>query len=595
MLEGGQPSPRRLPFTFHATGAVGRLTLAEAIVGPLAVDTLELEVDDVGDPATTADKLQRRRTRLRALTLHLGAAALDDRLAAVRRQLAGLGVTTVLARICDGYVSVRARATDGLAAADVSFHVQLVNAGTHLRALASHIRVHGHLPIPGPVIADRLLVALLGATDAAGVVERPHARGLCDVEIDLVGALLWQLMPPSGWRLPSVAGVELVHVRIGRQVIDIGYAPAGSRAGDLGVRAHAHQLAAAHDAMHSVDAQLRDGHLEEAMRGYRALLASSGPDQPLLLERILAPASARPAWFFDGLELARQALGRWPEFSAAHAALASITPRARRCARGRESARPARASGVGRWRRRSSGAGGARRCAAAARARSASRHAAVRARARARSGLPEAADALADRLADEQRCPELVRLMRASAVDTPDTARAVALRLRLALVFVHQLGDVPGSQPELEAARLLAAVEPAVLVMTATILAASDPAAAGAAWREGRAARRDARGDHRTMARARGRWSANCRRARPPRPRGIARSRSIRSKPTRSPASRTRRRTARRARDGGRAIRALARPRDRGLPTPARNRPRATSSPSPRCLVALHRGRRGAP
>ena len=61
------------------------------------------------------------------------------------------------------------------------------------------------------------------------------------------------------------------------------------------------------------------------MRGYRALLAAGGPEQPLLLERILALASARPAWFFDGLELSRQALGRWPQFPPAHAALASIT------------------------------------------------------------------------------------------------------------------------------------------------------------------------------------------------------------------------------------------------------------------------------
>ena len=88
--------------------------------------------------------------------------------------------------------------------------IHFVSAGTHLRALASNIRVHGHLPTPAPVIADRILVALFGATDAAGVVERPHARGLCDVEIDLVGALLWHLLPPAGWRLPSVGDIELV-------------------------------------------------------------------------------------------------------------------------------------------------------------------------------------------------------------------------------------------------------------------------------------------------------------------------------------------------------------------------------------------------
>ena len=85
------------------------------------------------------------------------------------------------------------------------------------------------------------------------------------------------------------------------------------------------------------------------MRGYRALLAAGGPEQPQLLERILALAAARPAWFFDGLELARQALGRWPQFPAAHAALASIT-----LAQGdaREAAEPPDAARAARERRR---------------------------------------------------------------------------------------------------------------------------------------------------------------------------------------------------------------------------------------------------
>src|SRR5581483_1180458 len=101
----------------------------------------------------------------------------------------------------------------------------------------------------------------------------------CDVEVDLVGTLLWQLLPPSGWRLPAVTDLELTHIRVARSAIEIAYGPVGTRGGELGVRPHTHQLAAAHDLMHSVDDQLRGGHLEDAMRGYRALLASSGPDQ----------------------------------------------------------------------------------------------------------------------------------------------------------------------------------------------------------------------------------------------------------------------------------------------------------------------------
>src|SRR5690606_30565651 len=115
-------------------------------------------------------------------------------------------------------------------------------------------------------------------------------------------------------------------------------------------------------------------------------------------------------------------------------------------------------------------------------------------------GSAEAADALADRLADEQRWPELVRLLRARAV-TAETERAVELRLRLADVFVHQLGDPANAQHELAVARHLAPDESAVHEMTATILASSNPTAALDVW--GWVARlAEAGGDARRGARA---------------------------------------------------------------------------------------------
>jgi len=493
----------RLPFAFHALGGAGRLALTDVMAGPLVVDRLELEVAELGtDPgAANAERYQRRRTRLRSLAVHVPAETLDERVAQARRHLAGLGITQVAARLADGYVSVRARAADGLAAADITFRILLANTGTHLRALASHIRVHGHLPSPGPVIADRILGALLGATDTAGVVERPHARGLCDVEIDLIGALLWSLLPPAGWRLPAVADIELLVVRITRTAIEVAFGPPGSRTGELGVRAAPLQLAAAHDLMHSADDLLRQGHIEDAMRGYRALLAAGGPDQPQLLERILALAAARPAWFFDGLELARQALGRWPQFSAAHAALASIT-----LAQG--DAREA-AGHLAEVAQLASGDDDADQATLAALAgarllRVLEPRGATKLYELALEHDPqsiETADALADRLADEARWPELVRLLRARAQPNPappaeaidgrgreagvtTVPRAVSLRLRLAELFAHQLDDPMSAHAELAIARALAPDDPAVHEMTAAITAASDPPAAVQAWRE---------------------------------------------------------------------------------------------------------------
>jgi tetratricopeptide (TPR) repeat protein len=77
----------------------------------------------------------------------------------------------------------------------------------------------------------------------------------------------------------------------------------------------------------------------------------------------------------------------------------------------------------------------------------------------------------------------------------------VQLHLRLADVFVHQLGDPVAAQQELAAARALAPDDPAVHEMTAAILVTSDPAAAITAWREV-ARLAELRGDHRTCARA---------------------------------------------------------------------------------------------
>ena len=493
---------RRLPFTFAAHAGVGRLVLAPMAVGPLAIGKLELEVADLGtDPGqAAAERFQRRRTRLRVLEVHARADALAARVAEVRKPLAGLGITQLAARLNDGFVSVRARAADGLAAADVSFRIVIANNGAHLRALASSVRVHGHVPTPGPVIADRILGALLGATETPGVIERPRTRGLCDVEIDLVGALLWNLMPPSGWRLPAVTDLELVHVKITRTGIEIAYGPPGARGGELGVRPVAVQLAAAHDLMHSADAQVRDGHLEDAMRGYRALLAAGGPDQPVLLERILALASARPPWFFDGLELSRQALGRWPSFPPALATLASIT-----LAQG--DAREA-ASHLTALAQLASAEGDDDQAALAALAgarllRVLEPKAATLLYQLALEhdpGSAEAADALADRYADEQRWPELVRLLRARAAAS-EPARAVLLRLRLADVLVHHADDPAGAQAELAVARELAPDDPAVHEMSASLLVATDRGAAVDAWRDV-ARLAEGRGDRRTAARA---------------------------------------------------------------------------------------------
>jgi Tfp pilus assembly protein PilF len=495
----GSEAPR-LPFTFRQAGGGGKLALVEHdVFGWLHVDRLELDVPGDAPASATSEKFQRRRTQLRVASLRIDQRAIDARLAEVAEALAALGIAGVTARCVDGAVSVTARVADGMAAADVSFRLQIAAAGLSLRALAGAVTVHGHLPTPGPVIAHRILETVLGA--AGGAEPGARARGLCDLEIDALAAFLWRLLPPSGWRLPSTTGVDLVAVRIGRGAVHLTYGPAG-QAGDA---TRAPPLAAAHDAMRSADELLRAGALDDAMRGYRALLAAGGPEQPAVVGRILAVAAARPTWFLDGLELARQALGRWPEFAPAHAALASIA-----LAKGdpRDAAAHLRALAE-------LAADDGDDDGAALAALAAARLLRVLDPRAATSlyeqvlehhpGHAEAGAALADRYADEGRWQDLVRLLRARTANAVDRARAARDHLRLADVLAQQLGDRAGARVEVERARALDAALPLVHETAAQLAAAAgDLPAAAAAWAEV-ARLAEERRDTRAVARA---WAA---------------------------------------------------------------------------------------
>jgi Tfp pilus assembly protein PilF len=463
-----------IPFAVRAANGAGKLALVEQdVFGWLHVDRLELDLPGGTTADGPASRYQRRRTTVRIAALRVDQAAIDARVAAVGAGLAAQGITALTARATDAAIAVSARVADGLAAADVSFRIVLTSAGLAIRALAGDLRVHGHLPTPGPVLAHRIVEALVAAT-APGTEPAVTARGLCDFEFDALGAFLWRLLPPAGWRLPAVTGIELCAVRVGRGAVHLTYAPSAQRPTAPRVSEPATRLAAAHDAMRSADELLRRGQLDEAMRGYRALVASAPAEhQPILLERILAIGAARPAWFLDAVELARQALARWPGFAPARAALASIAlakgdPRDA-AAHLQAAAQLAAADG--------DDDGAALAALAAARLlRVLDPTAATALYQQAldhRPGHAEAQAALADRFADEQRWPELIRLLRQRAASTHDRARAARDHVRVAEVLALQVRDRAGARAELERARALDPDEPLVHE-TAAMVATDD-------------------------------------------------------------------------------------------------------------------------
>src|SRR5688500_851731 len=179
-----------------------RLTLTEHEVegGLLRLDRLELDVPGETDRTIPLERYQRRRTRLRLAALRIDQESIDRRIDQVAPALAPTGITQLAAALADGHVAVSCRLVDGLAAADVTFKVHVVAAGATLRVLASGVRVHGYVPTPSPLVADRILAAVLGADPpptAAPVngrdpadarARQPWSRGLCDVEIDVLDA-----------------------------------------------------------------------------------------------------------------------------------------------------------------------------------------------------------------------------------------------------------------------------------------------------------------------------------------------------------------------------------------------------------------------
>jgi tetratricopeptide (TPR) repeat protein len=283
-------------------------------LGPLVIERLALAA---GPEATDQDvaRWQRRRTRLAGLTLRIDEPALAAAVANRSRALAAAGVTDLALRVAEEGLALTAKVTDGLAAAELSAQLAVVARGRTVRVLLGSLRVHGHLPTPAPLVVQRALEVLVPGEGPLRVV------GLLEVEVDLAELVAWQLLPPAGWRLPAIDELRVTRVTPTAGAMTVALADAGETPspGPLGAA-----WSVAHAAMATADDLLRRGQLDEAMRGYRALLAAAGPDQPALLERILAITAARPSWFVDGRELARQALARWPEFTAAHAALASI-------------------------------------------------------------------------------------------------------------------------------------------------------------------------------------------------------------------------------------------------------------------------------
>ncbi|HUS66104.1 MAG TPA: hypothetical protein VMZ28_16240, partial [Kofleriaceae bacterium] len=562
-METVEDSPR-LGFTFRLAGGSGLLTLGRrTFFGWLHLDRLELDVPNLRLPvdlATGAEAFQRHRTRARAAALRMEQQDLDRFVAGRSRALEELGVEELRLACSDGSLGLSGRVREAGQAADFTARLFADADGERLRIACARAVVYGHLPTPAPLVAHRILTALVDTTPEAraepGQTQPPPfafafsatttasgthpgfasasppgtgrhelerestggpwssaVRGLGQVDLDPLALTLWHVLPTAGWRLPDTRGLSIADVRLGPDALVVGYRP-GPTAGEdedgaTSMSARMPESAILFDSLdrlREADDRLVAGDAMAAMRLYRTRLASHTDDEPLLLERMLAVGASRRELFDDTAELASHALARWPDFAPAQAALASIA-----VARGD-------AQGAGtRYRTLSqiavaAGDRDAAALAALAGARLLRRTSPAEATPLSERALElapghgEASEALADRYAEERRFADLVGLLRARASAATDVVRRARDHVRAAHILVSDMADPTAARRELDAATHIDPHNPAAHEVIAEIEAVEGRPAAGAEALQ-RAARiyqdrRDRRGRTRALLRA---------------------------------------------------------------------------------------------
>lgn len=550
--------PSRLGFRFRLSGGSGTLTLAaQTFFGWLRIDELELHVPNLRLPVDLAagpEAFQRHRTRAHSAVLRVGPNDLQQLVELRFDKVEDLGVESLVLKLREGYVSMNARVRESGQAAELSARLCVDSDGRMLRVVAGRTLVYGFLPTPAPVVAHQILTALARGTRSHSgltgpltttgdgrrtVIDEPPITaagtgvgtssgtqtgryeldresssgpwndgicGLAELALDPLDLALWHILPCAGWRLPDTRALVVDQVQITPEHMKLGYrAGTGEPAHDRR-QGDVFQLFDAVERLRDPDARLLSGDIEGAMRIYRSRLASGVDDEALLLERLLAVGSSQRELFDECSELAARALARWPDFAPAQAAMASIAV--------------ARGDGVGagaRYRALSRAAGTAGDIECATRAALVGARYLRRNAPRESTALFErvlelepdnraATEALADRYSQEERWPDLVRLLRMRAGSTDDVRRQARDHTRVAQILCTELGDIEAARSELEMAMRLDPNSASAHEVSGTILYLDEQlqAAADAMHRAAQlfTEKRDRRSQSRTMLRA---------------------------------------------------------------------------------------------
>lgn len=421
------------------------------LFGWLTLDELTLAIPDqftdslAGQVATHYKPV---RTYVLSANLLLAQEQINTYVDSLAPSMAAIGIDRLQLRSCLGHLELSARIRESTRFADLSARLQLSARGDRLRISCADARVYGYLETPAPVIAHRLLRNLF-QVGTRGVTEE---LALGDFAIRPLASALTHCLPAAGWRLPNQRSLEIISVKHRATGLSVTLSPEEASS------PNSHETATLLDSLERFrhnDTLMLEGRLEEALSGYRTELAARGNDDAFLVERILSIASASRAHFAEGLELARQSLGQQPDFAPAHAAIAAI-----------HVAQAKVEKAASRYKKLcvdAQQAGNEEECvrSALACARLMRQYAAGDSTEfyelvlEFRPGHPEASEALASRYRDEQRWPDLIRLIRTRIAATTNANKKARDHSRLADILLVHLGDSLGAQRELLTARQL--------------------------------------------------------------------------------------------------------------------------------------------
>ncbi|MBI4509029.1 MAG: tetratricopeptide repeat protein [Deltaproteobacteria bacterium] len=485
-MDARQPENDVRPLELEVQDGAGfpRLVLAtRALAGGPWIENLELAVpcpNALASAFANPKRLQRRRLRVLGARLVLDDRSIESLLWSRADRLAAAGFDEVRVRILEGILEISGRARVDDRAADVTGRAWLEPGPDGLRVVLLDAHALAFTNRPTPLVMHDLVLALLDLPARAGA-ERPSrpppgqaskvavqppfvpaaceplsfARilGLGDFAVQPLEMVLWRLFPPLGWRLPDASFVRIASVHVSRGRIEVSYsADAAAEPATASRPPRVALTLRAAEMHHGIDQKILAGDLDGALASCRTELSRRGHEDPLLIERVLGLLSSREASFREAEELAREVLGRWPDYAPAHAVLAVIA-----LERGRVLDA---ASYFSRLLEIAEASGNDEEAVRAALTtarclrdvepgRSTPFYERVLDR---RPTHGEAAEMLAERYAAEERWPEVIRLARRRIAHASDPREQAREHLRLGDIFLNRLGEPDRALEELEAA-----------------------------------------------------------------------------------------------------------------------------------------------